>query len=54
MNVSKQVVKQFFAKKSNIKWISTKAQSQKYDAIVVGGGHNGLIAAAYLSKSGLK
>ena len=26
----------------------------QYDAIVIGGGHNGLINAAYLAKSGLK
>src|SRR3989442_10576113 len=26
----------------------------KMDAIVVGGGHNGLVAAAYLAKAGLK
>src|SRR4051794_33295890 len=25
-----------------------------YDAIIVGGGHNGLVAACYLAKSGLK
>jgi len=25
-----------------------------YDAIVIGGGHNGLVNAAYLAKSGLK
>jgi len=25
-----------------------------YDAIVIGGGHNGLTAAAYLAKGGLK
>ena len=25
-----------------------------YDAIVVGAGHNGLVAGAYLAKSGLK
>ena len=25
---------------------------QRYDAIVVGGGHNGLVAAAYLAKQG--
>ncbi|MGH8883003.1 MAG: FAD-dependent oxidoreductase, partial [Stackebrandtia sp.] len=25
-----------------------------FDVIVVGGGHNGLVAAAYLAKSGLK
>jgi phytoene dehydrogenase-like protein len=24
----------------------------KYDAIVVGGGHNGLVAATYLAKAG--
>lgn len=28
--------------------------SRKYDAIVIGGGHNGLISAAYLAKAGLK
>lgn len=27
---------------------------QKYDAIIVGGGHNGLVTAAYLSKAGMK
>jgi len=27
---------------------------QKYDAIVIGGGHNGLISAAYLAKTGRK
>ena len=26
----------------------------KYDAIIIGGGHNGLVAACYLAKSGLK
>ena len=26
----------------------------KYDAIIVGGGHNGLTAAAYLAKAGKK
>ena len=26
----------------------------KYDAIVIGGGHNGLTAAAYLSRAGKK
>ena len=27
---------------------------KSYDAIVVGGGHNGLVNAAYLAKAGLK
>ena len=29
-------------------------KQREYDAVIVGGGHNGLIAAAYLAKSGLK
>jgi phytoene dehydrogenase-like protein len=29
-------------------------QANRYDAIVVGGGHNGLVAAAYLAKHGAK
>ena len=28
--------------------------SNSYDAIVVGGGHNGLVAAAYLARSGAR
>ena len=28
--------------------------SKKYDAIIIGGGHNGLINAAYLAKAGKK
>lgn len=30
------------------------SNSNNYDAIVIGGGHNGLVNAAYLAKSGLK
>ncbi|MFN2276417.1 MAG: FAD-dependent oxidoreductase, partial [Candidatus Promineifilaceae bacterium] len=28
--------------------------TQKYDAIIIGGGHNGLVAAAYLARAGKK
>ncbi len=28
--------------------------AQKYDAIIIGGGHNGLTCAAYLAKAGKK
>ncbi len=28
--------------------------SRKYDAVIIGGGHNGLICAAYLAKAGRK
>ena len=29
-------------------------QASDYDAIIVGGGHNGLVAAAYLARSGAR
>lgn len=32
----------------------TNKQTDKYDAIVVGGGHNGLVTAGYLAKAGRK
>lgn len=28
--------------------------SQNYDALVIGGGHNGLVSAAYLARSGAR
>ena len=28
--------------------------SQTYDAVVIGGGHNGLVAAFYLAREGLR
>jgi phytoene dehydrogenase-like protein len=33
---------------------NTKPSSKQYDAIIVGGGHNGLVNGAYLAKAGLK
>src|SRR6476646_11911679 len=33
---------------------STSKADRTYDAIVVGGGHNGLVNGAYLAKAGLK
>src|SRR5690349_10758325 len=34
--------------------MTTTPQSHQYDAIVIGGGHNGLVNGAYLAKAGLK
>jgi phytoene dehydrogenase-like protein len=33
--------------------VGMSAQTQRYDAVIVGGGHNGLVAAAYLARAGL-
>ena len=30
------------------------SQTNSYDAIVIGGGHNGLVAGAYLSRAGAR
>ncbi len=35
-------------------WPSSQAPNSDRDVIVVGGGHNGLVAAAYLARAGLK
>jgi len=34
--------------------MSPSSQASSYDAIIVGGGHNGLVNASYLAKGGLK
>src|SRR6185295_16241356 len=34
--------------------ISPRAMNSKYDAIIIGAGHNGLVAAAYLAGAGRK
>ena len=33
---------------------NVRVVSTKYNAIVIGGGHNGLVAAAYLARAGRK
>ena len=33
---------------------STGHPSAEYDAVIVGGGHNGLVAASYLARSGVR
>lgn len=33
-------------------FVTTHLESERYDAIVIGGGHNGLVAACYLARAG--
>src|SRR5439155_3509691 len=33
-------------------WVRRRGLAQRYDALVIGGGHNGLISAAYLARAG--
>jgi len=28
--------------------------AERYDAVIIGGGHNGLVSAAYLARAGMK
>jgi phytoene dehydrogenase-like protein len=35
-------------------YVYTMIQEKKYDAVIIGGGHNGLVAACYLGKAGKK
>jgi phytoene dehydrogenase-like protein len=34
--------------------VAAGSETNRYDAVVIGGGHNGLVAAAYLGKAGLR
>ena len=34
--------------------LSAGPPASEYDAVIVGGGHNGLVAANYLARSGIK
>ena len=35
-------------------WAEARRMSARYDAVIVGGGHNGLVAAFYLARGGLR
>src|SRR5207237_3642873 len=36
------------------KHVRSPAVGERYDAVVIGGGHNGLVAAAYLARAGMR
>lgn len=38
----------------NCDTLSAGPPASEYDAVIVGGGHNGLVAANYLARSGIK
>ncbi|MFQ5420846.1 MAG: phytoene desaturase family protein, partial [Anaerolineae bacterium] len=40
--------------KQQNKSVTARAKQSNYDVIVIGGGHNGLVAATYLAKAGRK
>src|SRR5438093_6425117 len=40
------------ARRASWFWVRRRGLAQRYDALVIGGGHNGLISAAYLARAG--
>jgi glycerol-3-phosphate dehydrogenase len=42
-----------FLNRPDARGLSSGPPATKYDVCIVGGGHNGLVAAAYLAKAGL-
>ena len=48
----RQFKPQLFAPKRLLTRAQSTPSKERYDALIVGGGHNGLVAAAYLAKSG--
>ncbi|XP_048407359.1 pyridine nucleotide-disulfide oxidoreductase domain-containing protein 2 [Stegostoma tigrinum] len=52
-SVRRRICKVLLNASVNRSWSSEATLRPRYDAVVIGGGHNGLIAAAYLQKSGV-